>query len=185
MSESQGATDRETRSPGGRRRWEGTPPEVPTSRVETLRLSGQQGAPHPPPAGNPHSGARGQAWTGAASLRRPQARVWTLAAPEATLGAGLSRDPGPPLRLQLRCPLGAGNGGAAETERDEQRQIAGERETDPRRDSGADSERRAEGLGHPERRCTPGAAPEMGEGGARGLGPALLRLAGADCSESP
>ena len=28
--------------------------------------------------------------------------------------------------------------------------------TDPRRDSGADSERHAEGLGHPERRVPPG-----------------------------
>lgn len=109
LSESQGAADKETSISQRAEALGGEPPGVPTARVETLRLSGRQGAPHPPPAGNPHSKARGQAWTGAASLRGPQALVWTLAAPEATLGAGLSRDPGPPLRLQLRGPRGAGN----------------------------------------------------------------------------
>lgn len=164
LSESQGATDRETRSPGGRRRWAGTPPGVPTSRVEALRLS-------PPPDGNPHREARGQAWTGAASLRPP----WDRAEP----------GPGPSLEAAAQTPPGCWERGR----RDRQRRT----ETNSRRETpgvtaGQTQRDTQRGRATLSTECTLGAAPETraGVGGrARGLGPALLRLAGAACSGSP
>lgn len=147
LSESQGATDRETRSPGGRRRWAGTPPGVPTSRVEALRLS-------PPPAGNPHREARGQAWTGAASLRPP----WDRAEP----------GPGPSLEAAAQTPPGCWDRGR----RDRQTETSSRRETDPRSDSGADQRDTQRDRATLSTKCTLGAAPETraGVGGRAGPG---------------
>lgn len=113
---------------------------------QALRLS-------PPPAGNPHSEARGQAWTGAASLRPP----WDRAEP----------GPGPSLEAAAQTPPGCWERGRRD--RDEQRQIAGERQT-PGVTAGQTQRDTQRGRATLSTECTLGAAPETRVGGGLARG---------------
>ena len=96
-------------SPGGRRRWEGNPGGAHSSGGNTEAV-GPAGRPPPAPGRKPSQQSQGPGLDRGGQPEAPAGTSVDSGGSQGHPGAGLSRDPGPPLRLQLRGPQGPGNG---------------------------------------------------------------------------